>query len=378
MKQVLIIEPYCKGFEHVEFNSAYVIAVVLKDLETKYVFLAEKNHLGNIRNKIQSSKYYYLSHLIEFQEICRFDYESYLLNYISSRTYITRMVDKHFNPSYSIHIMSFNGIFINILMRVLKSRHFDESRLTFIFHAILADYKRFPTRFWNYFVSTYRAIKILRKSNATSLVISKSIYVNIKKALTFKNLKYIEHPYIFSYFSKEINDIKRSDEISIGIMGAIREPITNYIKIASTIKEKFPNVKFFFTGHLYSNIKISSNEKALFEYIDYKPVNYEVLRSRILEMDYFIWFPIKDYKYIASSVLLDSFNYLVPGFYKSNDLIDHYFEILGEIGYRCSTVEQVIDTISSVIIHNKNKQLLSNTILEKRKIFMPEDMNYHV
>jgi hypothetical protein len=91
-------------------------------------------------------------------------------------------------------------------------------------------------------------------------------------------------------------------------------------------------------------------------------------------IDYAVWTANPNsYRLAASASFLDALSYIKPGLYLRSDFVEYYFNQLGDIGYLCSTHEEMEATARSIVSSfpdERYRQQCAN-ILRGRSVFEP-------
>lgn len=189
-------------------------------------------------------------------------------------------------------------------------------------------------------------------NNSIYIVLGESIY----KCLCDNNICFgrgrviiIDHPYDYSY-KTSVNIWGFKDIFNVGCIGsATRRKNSHYLfKLRDCTHSN--KVRFSIVGELYTDIR----EGFILEGIDY--FNYKVpadlFEIKINALDYSLCFYDNTINLaLASGSFFDSIKYLKPILaLRGNPFVDYYFEKLGNIGYRFSSVEEMamfLDHLSS-------------------------------
>ena len=373
-KRIIIIEPYCVGYEHVEFNSAFILYICKKNINDRLVLLMDSDHYKQIITKLENS-HVSITNEIKFIPITITKYSNSIKNAKRCISYYTKILESIHSyiltDNYEIYILSSESIGILSVIRLTQTMGIEQRKVTIILHSVLKRCFELNKRFWNYKENPRHAIKELNRSNINVLVLSKNIFDNVKWMFSSGHLWYIEHPYIFD----QINNGKDSTSkgIKIGIMGAIREPLEDYYYIAKEVRKAHREVEFIIVGHITNRALFRAKYGDVFKNVSFIPRDYSNMKEIISRLDYVLWFPKDEYRFIASCTLLDSFNYNIPGFYRESDLVKHYFAIMGEIGYIGRNRKDIVAAIEYEIDKN-NKKKFSDNIRVGKCIFSPENI----
>jgi len=122
------------------------------------------------------------------------------------------------------------------------------------------------------------------------------------------------------------------------------------------------------------------NEKPVCPYIadiPVRPLDREEFDERMHKLSYVVWTAQPDhYRLTASATFLDALAFLKPGIYLRNDYIEYYFERMGDIGYLCDSLEEMVSIIREIISEFPIKRYYDQVenIRMGRAIFEPQTL----
>ena len=174
---LIVCEPQCAGFEHAEVNAALLAAVCLADPGNKILFMAEREHLSEVRKKLASVS----GPEVEFEEVSipsrslsnqakRFYYEYRLLGNVLHAA-CSAGDDK-------VMFSSITGSGL-VALKLLLPRY-KGIRCFIIPHSVLAEIYRCPScRPWNHPFWFGYALRYPTTARLTYLVPGESIKMNL-------------------------------------------------------------------------------------------------------------------------------------------------------------------------------------------------------
>lgn len=351
---IIICEPQCIGFEHAEFNAALISVVKNAYPHEKILFLAEKEHLFNVQNLLKTC---YLD-VCDYQEINvpeRFDRES--------KRFLTefKLVKYVFNLAKKIKTekVIFSSItsptLISIKFWLMRLRNI---RCIVIPHSILETIVKYPHISRDFIFSLKIWIPLFNSDRLRYLVLGKPIEKELltKIPKIRENVYSLNHPFFFR--NNQINSLP--NKIKFGFLGAglIRKGIEDFFTLAeNVIRKNENNVEFILIGQLLDKIKVSQNSVTISSH-DH-PLNREEYDNLSRSISYALFLYKKDqYKLIASGAFFDAISNLKPIIAIRNPFFEYYFNLMGNIGYLCDSVEEMENIVENIIEHPPKKHYI--------------------
>ena len=75
-------------------------------------------------------------------------------------------------------------------------------------------------------------------------------------------------------------------------------------------------------------------------------------------------------------VFVDALSFGKPGIYLRNPFVEHYFERMGDIGYLCDSLDQVQETVESILLRFPLERYRAQrrAVGKGRRLFAPETL----
>lgn len=380
---IIVCEPQCAGLEHVEFNSPFLAALRSAYPEKKILFLAEKNHLENVRARLKE----FSIEGIDFETIDipqrnllnnqRFSIELRLARSIFEKASTMNAEKIIFSSVTSAGLVS-----IKFLLR-----SFRDMDCMVILHAVLESVlkKRPPLKpfslksylelpFWFRFTFPYG-----NNENLRYIVLGESIRDNLSRL--FPRLRdrtvAIDHPYF--YENAPDHSPFKDGIASFGSLGVASRSkgSDSFIRVAKEIKsgKEGPwNARFIHIGPVDKKIKFEGSCVELPRNDSFlSRADYERFLSAI---DYAVFFHKPTlYRLTASGSLLDSFSHLKPVIALKNPFFSYYFDLMGDIGYLCDDYEDMKATILTIMKDQPSERYMKqreNILRGRDKLSVPE------
>jgi hypothetical protein len=109
-----------------------------------------------------------------------------------------------------------------------------------------------------------------------------------------------------------------------------------------------------------------------------EPLSWAAYTARARQLNYTVWTgdPMH-YRLTASASFLDSLSFLKPGVFLRCPYIEHYFRVLGDVGYLCNDTDEIESVICSIIRDRPIQRYAQQrrTIASGRSIFEPAHLS---
>jgi len=334
---ILIFEPQCIGFEHAEFNAAF-ITVLKKSSNEEILFIAEKEHVNLVKSMLVTEQ-------INFKEIEVPPKEQSNIGRFRQEFGLTRDVF-YLADSIGCNQVIFASIKSpGLIAAKYYLRKFKNIKVLIVPHSILDSIYKIPLsrdiifwfNFWFRFFNTPRL---------KYLLLGKTIKDELVKELPEmeKYFEYIDHPLLFKNY--EVDDNHFGKKIVFGFLGVgcRKKGIEDFIKLSEDIKEECSEnrAKFILVGHVHGDDFPITVSKTPLSQKDY---------NRYLEkINYALFFhKAENYRFTASGVFFDAISYLKPIIAIKNPFMEYYFDLIGDIGYLCKDYEEMKNIVLNII-----------------------------
>lgn len=373
---IIICEPQCIGFEHVEVNMALLNVISIAFPNDKILFFGESTHLGYISNDIhrlglnlENIKFFPIKiPPRNFSNLRRLGMEISLVNKIGS-------IAKSNEPKMIIFLsVTSSGL------TAIKLFLYGNKKLKFIVipHNILETILNKPSvipweaPFWFRWVLMFG-----NKDNIRYLLLGPSI--KDKLIVELPNLeKYvlsIDLPYPYN---EQFDVIRRnkSKVVTFGVLGVGgRHKGTDlFFKLAAEVSKVVTtnNPKFILIGHIVHNDLKRKIPESVFVPSPDKPLTREDFDMYAKSIDYAVYPYNKDaYRLTASGAFFDAVYYAKPVIAIKNPFFEYYFKVMGNIGFLCDDYNQMKETIIGILNNDNTDEydIQANNIMNSRKQF---------
>jgi hypothetical protein len=348
---ILICEPQCVGFEHSSFNAALITVVKYAFEDEKIIFLAEKDHVFNVKKILDSN-----SIKVEYKEIKVPPRNQYDPIRFPSEYILFKNVFELANELNSNKILFSSIRRPGIVSVKILTRKFKNIDCIVVLHSIIEAIYNGPFAlteipFWLRFWLSFANIERLRY-----LILGPSIEKELLKELP-KLKKYIvsiDLPHF--YQPNELKTPSDNNLIRFGFfgVGSIRKGVDIFFKLAEEISREKTKYKadFILIGHLMDkNFNMNRNQVIIPSLNE--PLSREDYDNYAKDIDYALIFHRSDeYRLSATGSFFDSVSYLKPLIALKNPFIEYYFKKMGNIGYLCNNYEEMKNIVLNILENN--------------------------
>lgn len=383
---IIVVEPQCRGYEHEQFNAAFLYGYCLAYPSEKIIFFAEKEHITYVKNLLKSLGL--ILKQLDFKEISIPDKKliqnpKAIIFYFKLFKNILKFADTNNCQKISfLSIYTFN-------LFPLKYLLVNKCRLNFILHIVMHGTLEFVKRknysFYSHttniifnkikkifgFKINYSSNKIENKfiyekyfklcinilplSNITYLLMRKDAEKSIRKYLPKNNLNFlgIDLPYISKNISLT-SSINSNLQITFATFGkGYHNEILSLVDLL---------VKNRSLENLFKLQIIGGNED--YNLNKYTQVNYPIKKQNftrteieviLSNVDYLLFFYESDsYELTTSGAFFDAIAYGKPIIFIKNICFDYYFDTF-KFGYRYDNTEALIDDMPNIFRYHFQK-----------------------
>lgn len=367
---IVVYEPFCVGLNHVPINSDFLLIISKEFPKESIVFLADKNHINNVQQKIC------ISTNIIYQPINIIEPRNGKLKSIfNERKNIIQILKKYkkemnlfFILNSHPHTMFFAKKYTNKKIPII-----------FVLHGNLEELKR-KKRFYQlgYWIKPAFVYK-KNRSNMKFIVLGESIKKNVLKYLDFINKDLIAVPHPYNMYENNIVATKDNSKIVLGMIGSFSPEkrselifsleerirklgITNidYLLVGADDKNGFPNG---------TNIKILGNGD--------KKLGDKEYNLGIEQLDYILFFwPNDSYMMTASGAIHDAIAHRKPIISIRNAYLTWVFEEVGDLGFLCNDFDELVETVEKISKGEleKQKAQFSSNYIRAEKYFSRDNV----
>ena len=349
---ILICEPNCVGFEHAEVNAAFIMIIAKASQGEDVLFAAEETHLVNVIELLKDKSVSLMTLPIKIPRRNMPDVFRFLGDYSTLKNIFQVAIKNKIQKIYFCSILSPSLISLKIMMRYYKG-----ISVFTVIHSPLGTINIFPRRWYLLFPLLFwfrYAFLIGNHKRLKYIVLGKYIEENIKAEFpaVAAHIASIDLPYIFK--QPKWHDRQGSKVVSFasfGVGGKMKRTDLLF-KLAEDIsKMKTKHApEFIMMGHFVDGSIKEMNSRYVLNLSPSQPLTrkeYDILADRC---DYAIYFHDPQYySFVTSGALFDAFSYVKPVIALKSPLFDHYFKLMGDIGYLCEGYEEMERAIIDIL-----------------------------
>jgi hypothetical protein len=378
LRVILLVEPQCRGGEHVEVNAALLLTARHAFPDHPVTFLAEESHLAAVRLRLAD------------QPGCRFDtiripprtlseprrlrQDAALVRQLLDYGRKERVSDLFLcsATSASIYALKWYGLFGA------------GPRITVVLHRNLASLASSGScRPWHYPFQVGFALGCAGGRNLRYLVYGDFIRERAGRLMPrlLPRLMAIDHPYVFPSAGATPSE---QGTVTFGFLGTARfdKGADLFFRLSEDIAPSPSSTagdsqaRFIVVGHLWdqrlsevvpAGVEVASKDGAMVSRSEYE----ELAAS----LDYAVFCgQAEPYNYFASGALLDAFAFCKPLISLRTPMTEYCFQQMGDIGYLCDSYEELAGVVRSLLKAPRPVRYRSqcDNIRKNRAIFSPE------
>lgn len=327
-----VVEPICRGQEHVPFCAAFLNSLQEAFPEKEIVYLGSQTQVLNVK---------------EFLLINNVDVQNITFDSVESFNQLNSSYLEPFNTLREIKKVSslknIDYIFIStaslqaLYFLYLTRLFFDQKPIYAVLHRATTQLK--STRWFVKFTARFFCSKNYANKCIYPIVLSEDIKTETKKfSIKFYNqLKFINHPFIFN--AKEVqHPFPKRPKVGFLGLGSKSRGFGIFLKIAELSSE---HADFYGIGMLGSDL-LGIDQSFLKSSLSDKHLSQEKYVSLLSNMDFIIMPFQGDYYTLAvSGVFYDALKFFIPILFLDGVFSRSLIEKYGEIGISFSTIEDI-------------------------------------
>ncbi|MCB0834742.1 MAG: glycosyltransferase [Bacteroidetes bacterium] len=349
---ILICEPQCIGFEHAEVNGALVGVYRIAFPDDPILFVGERTHVEQV------------SLFLRDREVSGVDFKGievaprncsnpkrFLLERLVYRRLFELAEGNNADRILFCSVTSPGLYWLKFMLRRHAAIH-----AIAVLHGILesifhwADLIRYQLVFWFRFPLLFGNMPQLRY-----LVFGEFI----KKNLTSKfpsmreHLRTLDLPYDFRPERDHTPAFESAIRFGALGVGSRTKGTDAFFRCAAQIGaiRKEASAEFVLVGPLMDD-KLSDPPTNVTIPARFKPLPRETYNFLAESIDYAVFFHRKDhYRFSTSAALFDAFSFGKPIIALRSPVFEHYFDMMGDIGYLCADFEEMCLKIEGLLNH---------------------------
>lgn len=341
-RSLLIIEPECKGWNHEQVNTEFLL-LLSKVGWKKITYAAEEQHIEAIRKRIDDKS-------ILFRKILLPVMSGDSLKYRGRYKKLFNLLIEEEKPSHVVLLSSHKG---NLYALIKLTQKYSDINFVVVIHALAEQllrkyslYDRIINRkVFDGWYLRYELNTLSNYQNVNFVTYSPMYQDYLKECLHLNSLKktiFINHPYDFDH---AIQHYENNQIVKIGLIGATVN--ADAIRIIRKVIEDCPEDKYEFhiirTDYKFEEsphvVLIDNGNSVSRELIDYECQRFDYM---------LIAYDSNKYRVSASGVFFDAINYEVPMLMLNSPLL-HWYNEKYEVGIERNNVEDLVREIEKII-----------------------------
>lgn len=379
-ESIILCEPQCWGFEHAAFDAALIQTAAMACTQERLVFMGEREHVGRVR-EILSRESCPDSERVEWREISIPPRNMGGWRRLPSERGWCRRVLKvaSARPVKALIFCSLPKTAIAMLKVELFTTHLKVPILV-VLHGLLSQIGQ-PQSVgpWRWATHLRQVLTLLHPRQLTYLVLGGSIRECVAAVLpkAARHFQALDHPYFMSGASTPL-DVGTSVRFGyFGVGRAAEKGFDRFARLAEEVQGSHQGAEFVMVGFLYANAGVGIDKCAAIRGLSSAPLSAQEYDARARSVTYAVSLadPVH-YRLVASASFLDGLRYLKPGIYVRNPFLEHYFDLMGDIGYLCDSYNEVRDVVFSILqsFPEDRYRRQCDNIVRGRGLFEPQNL----
>jgi hypothetical protein len=378
--KIVLCEPQCLGFSHACFNSALLKTILLAYPERKVVFMGESEHLDWTRRSLAAVAPDDAEG-IEWRSISVPDRNDGVAKVVAHEFRLCREVLDFAagNDAAGILLTSVTNSGLLALKTTLYLRRF-RTPVVAVPHAILRTVLNDGSgTLWRRLTGLGQILRLPHPPCLKYIALGDTIHGHLAEAMPKVATRFHVLDLPFLWANTEIPDMKGADQpVRFGYLGAGYgdKGFDGFHRLACDTRKATSNAEFVMAGFLVDCEECSRYAPEI-SGVGSSPLPDAEFRKRANGMTYAVFTATPSrYRLVASASFLDSLSFIKPGVYLRNPYVDSYFRRMGDIGYMCDSLEEMLDVIRSLAESfpaERYRQQCVN-ILKGRCLFEPQTL----
>jgi hypothetical protein len=349
--RILIVEPQCQGFEHARFNSALLATIAQAFPSAQLTFWAEAQHLSEVTQLLPplplSAQPIDISWPAPLRQRCE-----------AETRFCEHALDLAAATSIGIVVFSSVSSLTLLALKHLLPSHPYRGSVVAVPHGVLAGLLHRPKRVWNWPFDIHTALRRPTPQNLILVALTQTIYSHITARFDATPWWQIDHPYIFDHPVTEPPIVnRRTENVKIGLMGALRNNLTPIIALIDRIHSELPGIEFIQIGHLRQTGRPADLLSKRISNPAVSPISSSEYIRRLVSVDYALCIHEPDHhRFVASATFLDLMNVPKPALSISTPLSREYDRRFGDRGYTCASLEELASHTIQVLKQKADPQ----------------------
>ena len=373
MKNIIVCEPWCRGFEHAGFNAALLQTITLAFPKANILFLSEPGHGEMVRRRLQDVA----PARISFDPFPVPSRSVPVVRQFLTEIVICRRVLAlaRRRGAGAVVFSSLRGgslLAAKMLMFVFGMRVVAMGVLHGELSMILGRQQRRP---WNRALGLKSALRWQAPRALRLMVLGESIKREVAQVLpSHRDIWRSMELVTLHVNDRPVNHRGLGQPMRFGFLGAASKGFGAFCQLAQSITQDCPNAQFEMVGFL-GNAELPENAKQYVTGLSETPLTSEEYGTRVESLTYCVGLDNPAHHRLAGSgTFVDGLLHAKPLIALRNPYLAYYFEIMGDIGYLCDSLDEVTACIKRILVEPPTERYARqvDNIVKGRAIFSPE------
>ena len=349
---IVVYEPFCIGLNHVPINSDFLIIIAEHFSDDEIVFIADNNHIKNVKEKMGDKSHLITCHSIEIIDPSKGKIKSIL----NERKNMIQIAKKFGNKMRLFFLLNSHPHSM-----YFAKKHIPESiPIIFLLHGNLEELKRkkkiYQLGYWIKPVFRYKS----SRKNVKFIVLGDSIRENVLKYCPFLSESLIAVPHPYSMYER-VQPIKSDrSKIVFGMIGSFSPEKRSELifSLEEQVREhNISNVEFLLVGADDHN-GFLHNEHVKILGDGNKKLSNDDYNSGIEQLDFVLFFwPSDSYTMTASGAVHDAIAHNKPIISIRNSYLTWVFDKIGDVGFLCENFDELVNIVIQISTGKLNDKL---------------------
>jgi glycosyltransferase involved in cell wall biosynthesis len=353
LQRVAFVEPRCHGLEHVPFNAAMVVATAAAFPGSRVDVYGESGHLEELERLLSLTRVNCLTH-VSWTPVSIPERRLQGRHRAVAVAGLFTRLDRAFRTRKpeSLLVSTTDPFVLGILKPLLFTKWAGLPAVA-IFHELLAvlGRRRKSMRRWGFAAS----LALPHPSGLTYMVLAASIREHLQQIAphTAAHVLSCEHPSLLGDLATPTTALT-VPPFRFGFVGGGRtaKGIMLFLALARAVRQKYPDVQFEIVGSVPADIprdqltglSWSEDKLPLTEFV-----------ARLRNLTHVVWLGDPEhYRLVASGSLTDTIALGVPLICQRGPLVDHMFELFGNLGVRANSAAELEGALTEIVTRFSN------------------------
>jgi hypothetical protein len=374
MRQAVVIEPQCWGFEHAVFNAALLCTVQEAFPGARVHFMGESKHLSAVQEVLERSggttSLVCKPVIIPARSLTR--QARLRADLACMHAMLQRIKALRADVLVASSLATTGVLALKMLLPILLPR----TPTLAVVHSCLQEVllKARPRPSWGYLLNLKTILSLPTPRSLRLVALGAGMLEALLAEAPNQRGKWIaiDLPYLWPK-EVELRSPLEGGPIRFGHFGRGGRNFDMFQRLAEEVGAQYPKAEFWQIGFNSAGVPASSGQRVLG--ISKYPLSTGEYSRRAMEATYAVLTrDPEDYRLSASATFHDSLAYLKPIIGLKNPYVEYYARRIGDIGYFCDGYDEIRNAVMSIMHsfpHCRYRRQIEN-MKAGRRIFDPE------